>query len=264
MSLLRRIIPGRPDGRTRDATLASEVAALRDEVTAGNARDREVLADLAARLDGLGREIGKVGREQLQSTTLLDGQGAALDELADAWQAHLRQRDQEAADARQILAEVETRARLGFVQDLLPIADALGESIRSARELLAERPTALPTDVPGRRSRWLPGSLWSWLLGEKEAPMVSPDREVELSAWLDGLLLVERRLLALLERDGVHPIGALGEPFDPRRHLAVAVASDSDAPDGTVVGEELRGYAAGDRVIRAAEVVVARREDGDA
>jgi len=75
---------------------------------------------------------------------------------------------------------------------------------------------------------------------------------------------VERRLLALLEKDGVRPICAVGQPFDPQRHLAVAVVSRTDAPNGTVVGEELRGYAVGDRVIRAAEVVVARREHGDA
>ena len=281
MSLLQRIFPSRPDGGSKDAALASsatgptgsragrdvlesELAALRDEVTAGNARDREDQAALAARLDGLTREVGKLGREQLQSTTLLDGQGTTLDELADAWQAHLRQRDQEAADARQILAEVEARARLDFVQDLLPIADALGESIRSARELLADPSTALPTDVPAHRARWLPASVRAWLLGASEGPTVSHDRAVELSAWLDGLLLVERRLLALLEKDGVRPICAVGQPFDPQRHLAVAVVSGTDASNGTVVGEELRGYAVGDRVIRAAEVVVARREHGDA
>ena len=259
MSLLQRIFPSRAD---RDV-LESELAALRDEVTAGNARDREDLAALAARLDELTREVGKLGREQLQSTTLLDGQGTTLDELADAWQAHLRQRDQEAADARQILAEVEAHARLGFVHDLLPIADAVGESIRSACELLDDPPTAIPTEVPVHRALWLPASVRGWLLGASEVPTVPHDRAVELSAWLDGLLLVERRLLALLEKDGVRPICAVGKRFDPQRHLAVAVVSGTDATNGTVVGEELRGYAVGDRVIRTAEVVVARREHGD-
>lgn len=281
MNLLQRIFPFRPNegatdvaspapdtelagsGAERD-NLESGLAALREEVAAGNARDREDLAALAARLDGLTRELAKLGREQLQVTTLLDGQGATLDELADAWQAHLRQRDQEAADVRQILAEVEARARLGVIQDLLPVADALGESIRSARELLAEDPTDLPTEVPVRRARWLPASVRAWLLGAGEVPPVSLDRTVKLRAWLDGLLLVERRLLALLERDGVRPICAVGQPFDPQRHLAVAVVSRADVPNGTVVGEELRGYAVGDRVIRPAEVVVARKEPGDA
>jgi molecular chaperone GrpE (heat shock protein) len=82
-----------------------------------------------------------------------------------------------------------------------------------------------------------------------------------LEAWLEGLLLVERRLLAVLEREDVRPIPALGQPFDPDRHLAVAVTVDSRVADGTVVAEERRGYSLGSRVLRHAEVVVARRRN---
>jgi molecular chaperone GrpE len=79
-----------------------------------------------------------------------------------------------------------------------------------------------------------------------------------IESWLQGALLTEGRLLALFERGGVRPIATVGLPFDPLRHVAVAVARDGRVPDGTVVDEELRGYTAGDRVLRHAEVVVAR------
>jgi hypothetical protein len=81
---------------------------------------------------------------------------------------------------------------------------------------------------------------------------------VRQSTHLQAALLTEGRLLALFERDGVRPIPTVGQPFDPHRHVAVAVALARRVPDGTVVGEELRGYTAGDRVLRHAEVVVAR------
>jgi molecular chaperone GrpE len=74
------------------------------------------------------------------------------------------------------------------------------------------------------------------------------------------LLLVERRILALLEREGVRPIPTVGQPFDPRHHLAVAAEPHPDLPDGTVVAETLRGFTHEERVLRPAEVVVARSQ----
>ena len=213
-------------------------------------------ADLVGRLDGLLDEIGKLGREQFQATTLLEGQGQILEELAEAWRDHLDRHERAAVDVRRSLAELEERARLGLVKDLLPIADALDASVRAARDLLAG-PPAEPPPAPSPLA-WLRDVLGG------AAPRPAPDRSAALESWLEGLLLVERRLLALLEREGVRPIRAVGQPFDPHRHLAVAVEHDAGAPDGTVIGEELRGYTLGDRVLRHAEVVVARaRSNGE-
>ena len=54
-------------------------------------------------------------------------------------------------------------------------------------------------------------------------------------------------------------MAALGEPFDPHRHIAIdSVPASEDAAAGTVVAEYRRGYAQGERLLRLAEVVVAR------
>ncbi len=63
----------------------------------------------------------------------------------------------------------------------------------------------------------------------------------------------------MFERHGVRPIPAIGELFCPYRHLAVGTRIEDAAAEDTVVAEELIGYAAGDRVLRHAEVVVARK-----
>jgi molecular chaperone GrpE len=76
--------------------------------------------------------------------------------------------------------------------------------------------------------------------------------------WSAGLDLIHRKLHNLLEAEGVRPIEAEGQPFDPLQHEAVTHEdSDAHAP-GTVIGVVRQGYRIGDRVIRPAMVRVAR------
>jgi molecular chaperone GrpE len=73
--------------------------------------------------------------------------------------------------------------------------------------------------------------------------------------WLDGLRLIYRKLVMLLENAGVKPIEASGQPFDPRYHEAVA---HIEGEDGKVLSEVQRGYMLHDRVLRPAMVVVGK------
>jgi molecular chaperone GrpE len=74
----------------------------------------------------------------------------------------------------------------------------------------------------------------------------------------DGLGAVLRQMEAILARHGVHRIGEPGEPFDPERHEAVAVRETDEAPDRSVVDVMRSGYASDGRVLRPAQVAVAR------
>ena len=75
--------------------------------------------------------------------------------------------------------------------------------------------------------------------------------------WIEGIVLLDRKLRALLESEGVTPIEAVGRPFDPREHEAVASVAASGRPDGEVVAEIQRGYRVRDRVLRPAMVAIA-------
>lgn len=86
--------------------------------------------------------------------------------------------------------------------------------------------------------------------------------ELEHLGWIEGLWLVERKLRALLESEGVTPIDALGKQFDPREHEAV-VHEEANAPDGQVIGEVQRGYRIRDRVLRPSLVKVAKNPSPD-
>lgn len=76
-------------------------------------------------------------------------------------------------------------------------------------------------------------------------------------AWIEGVKLTERKLRGVLESEGVTAIAAVGEPFDPNVHEAVAHEETADHPDNHVIGEVQRGYRLHDRVIRPSLVRVA-------
>jgi molecular chaperone GrpE len=75
---------------------------------------------------------------------------------------------------------------------------------------------------------------------------------------VDGVKMIHGKLVRLLESEGVKPIEALGQPFDPFRHQAVLEVETSDHPDGSVIEEIRRGYTYKDRVLRASMQYLAR------
>ncbi len=72
-----------------------------------------------------------------------------------------------------------------------------------------------------------------------------------------GVAAVLKSLEKALAEQGIAPIPAVGEMFDPNRHEALAQAPSLDHPPGTVIQEAQRGYVAGDRVVRPSHVIVA-------
>jgi molecular chaperone GrpE len=73
----------------------------------------------------------------------------------------------------------------------------------------------------------------------------------------EGIAAIHRRLLDLMEAQGITPVKAAGESFDPTQHEAMG-AVDSDHPTGTVTEELQRGYRLGNELLRPARVRVAR------
>jgi len=84
-----------------------------------------------------------------------------------------------------------------------------------------------------------------------------PDHLAKLS-WVDGIRLIGRKLYANLEAQGLSPIKAVGEVFDPNLHEA---AMHGKGKEGIVIEELQKGYKLHDRVIRPAMVVVGNGEE---
>ena len=77
--------------------------------------------------------------------------------------------------------------------------------------------------------------------------------------WINGVLMVQRKLNAALEQSGITPIVVNpGETFDPNVHEAVTHEDSDQFGSEQIIGEVQRGYKLGDRVLRPAMVRVAR------
>jgi molecular chaperone GrpE len=76
--------------------------------------------------------------------------------------------------------------------------------------------------------------------------------------WANGVELVYRKFQAILETEGVTPMQAEGQPFDPNLHEAVMQEPSDSYPPGTVTAVLQQGYMHGDRVLRPAMVKVAQ------
>lgn len=79
--------------------------------------------------------------------------------------------------------------------------------------------------------------------------------------WIDGIMLILRKLRAIVEAEGLTPIDAEGKPFDPNIHEAVIHEESETHEDGTVISELQKGYRLHDRVLRPTLVKVAKKKD---
>lgn len=76
--------------------------------------------------------------------------------------------------------------------------------------------------------------------------------------WVDGIMLIYRKLQAILEGHGLTEIKAIGEPFDPNLHEAVLF---EEGEVGKVIEELQKGYKLHDRVIRPTMVKVGKSKE---
>jgi molecular chaperone GrpE len=151
-----------------------------------------------------------------------------LEEMRERWIRAVADLDNARKRARHEMAEAQLQAIAGVLRDILLVMDSF------------ER--ALETGAP------------------------RADAPAETKAVREGVSLIHRQLLDILARRGVKPVEAIGQPFDPRRHEAVAqVPATEGLEDGVVALEMQKGYLFGDRVLRPSKVAVAAREaEGEA
>jgi molecular chaperone GrpE len=96
------------------------------------------------------------------------------------------------------------------------------------------------------------------LVDDMDRAIASLDAGHELRKVKEGLHLVQNKFHRVLEQHGVEPIEAVGRPFDPHLHEAVAEV-ESDAEEGSVVEEVQRGYTLNGRLARPSRVKIARK-----
>ncbi|MGH9833526.1 MAG: nucleotide exchange factor GrpE [Blastocatellia bacterium] len=163
----------------------------------------------------------------------------------------------------------------------VPAGDSIGvtatEDLTDAPILTGDSNPAVVAEEP--IPFWRPGSWpdklrnWLWRVVPPPAPPPSAESariaELEekldqslgaMNQWLDGQQLLYERLQTALRAVGVRQIETEGQMFDPALHRAVSTEARTDVPAGTVIGEERKGYTLDGKILRYAEVIVAKNE----
>jgi molecular chaperone GrpE len=163
-----------------------------------------------------------------EDTTPANGQADALAQL----QARVAQLEKEAADYKD--------------QWLRAVADYKNFKRRTDQE----RAELIRSASAGLLLKLLP------VVDDMERALASVTPDVAESAWFNGFKLIPQKLQTILESEGVAPIEAVGQDFDPNVHEAVIYEPAGDGQEGKVVAELQKGYKLRDRVLRPTMVKV--------
>ena len=70
--------------------------------------------------------------------------------------------------------------------------------------------------------------------------------------------LVYKKLFSALEKKGLKVMEVIGEEFDSEKHEALMQVDSDKVESGYIVDQHLKGYLINDKVIRHAQVLVAK------
>ena len=89
-----------------------------------------------------------------------------------------------------------------------------------------------------------------------ELGLMAARGEGEASPIYSGMSMVLKQLTDFLADNGLQPIDAEGQKFDPNLHEAIAHEASAEVPEGIVIRQTRRGYRLKERLLRPSSVVV--------
>jgi molecular chaperone GrpE len=140
-------------------------------------------------------------------------------------------------------------ARIAGLEDDLLRLKAEFENFRKRQQ--KERAEILRHASAGLMERLLPA------LDNFKRAMDAPDDEEAMAGFRDGIAMIFKQLVAVLEHEGLQPIATCGEMFDPNLHEAVAREETAEVEANTITLELEPGYRFHDRLLKPARVRVA-------
>ena len=180
-------------------------------------------------------EDGKTGSEVNDELDIKDLEGEETEDL-----------DLE-TELRNQLEEVESQA----AEYLEGWQRARAEFANAKKRLEKQRTAAYQNATSDFAAKMLP------ILDDFGRAIDSVPQEIENDKWYVGIELVHKKLVAILENLNLETIEAVGKPFDPNIHEALALIEAEGVESGVIVEEIQVGYRLGDRVIRPSLVNVA-------
>jgi molecular chaperone GrpE (heat shock protein) len=230
--------------------------------------------------------VKEMNRLQQKNNLLGESKDQQLESVVSTLQEIVTRREQVQKQQAQYNHErQESIKRLGrgeFATDLLPALDGLELSLARGEAILARQRRDLATLTHGVLPREDDKTAAAAGLLDRLRPKRGPEEEMGVQShqparlpesmlattqamqeWLYQVKLVHDRFHALLSAEGVEPVVTARQTFDPHLHIAVDTEARSDVPPNTIVREIRKGYRQNNRVLRYAEVVVARSPEGE-
>ena len=193
--------------------------------------------------------------EELRGDALRD---AAAEQGADAADA-AAQADSEAGTKAAAEATADATDEAGADPNTLtPLGQAKKEAAEYLEALQRERAEFInyrnrtKKDMDRARQQGIIDVLTAMLPALDDIDRIREHGEMD-----DSFKAVAAKIDKTFEKFGVEKFGVKGEDFDPNRHEAILHKPDPEASKATVDTVVEAGYRIGDRVIRAARVVVA-------
>ncbi len=84
------------------------------------------------------------------------------------------------------------------------------------------------------------------------------ENNASVKGLLEGVTMMDREFLNVLEKHGVKRIDSEGQPFNPHKHQAMMEQDDPSKPSGTVLQVFQAGYEIAEQVLRPAMVIVSK------
>ncbi len=75
----------------------------------------------------------------------------------------------------------------------------------------------------------------------------------------DGIEMILKQFMTVLEKFGVKQFPSVGQPFDPNKHEAMVHQESNEHEENSVISEFQKGYVLHDRLLRPALVAVAKK-----
>lgn len=207
--------------------------------------------DFGAAFDDLRQEIRRLGRELFKTNRTAESNQESFGEaLAEIRQlaAVVSQIPEQSAEA---VNEARFEAKAALCRDLLRLADTAQASLSAADEVIAR--------LQQQAEQPASGFIFRFAAARRMRDGLS-DSVAAMRQWRNGQALLVERVQAILLAAGARPMETAGRAFDPSLHRAVSTTTRGDVAAGTITGEELKGYTLEGRILRYAEVIVAKHE----
>jgi molecular chaperone GrpE len=91
---------------------------------------------------------------------------------------------------------------------------------------------------------------------DKAIPTEAEQTAANVSAYKEGIQMVQKQLLQQLAKHGLEPVLSVEQPFDPNVHQAIQRIESGDVSQETVATEFAKGYILHGRLLRPAMVSV--------